>query len=501
MIWRLILIGLIFFNTSTFGQLPSREIILQSGLTQATKFSRTIGEQSVTSQPQLHILAGYGYRKPIDKNWCWQTGIQIGFTRAAVSTSLDLYALNPAYGDRVEKLKNKQTILSLEIPLSLMLETDRVKEAGAYFQMGASLSFNFAGRAPAVSHLYNKENGELIEVFETDPDKQKLVWPSTRVAAGFRKYGNQSWRLGAYATLPLSEVVVGNYDTELPVTGVSTGVFSNRLIGFGIEAIYSLKRNPEARIRNYQSSEREMESGSDGIKNTRAIILTAGSLYSFAAKTRVTAGRKEWDANACFGFGVQAKLSLPLTQSVSILTGIGAVLTGRNFSIEKSKTEFSPPLQQSISLKGRVTQVNDLVLVLPLAIEKRFSNRPASYYSVSSGLQLNYSTAADLEFHDILEPDIEGNNRKVAEQILYPNNDAQPWISVNIDIGRTWKLKNNRLMRFFIQYNASFSEVIDGEYTVYNQAGISSRGTYAHNGSYLFAGLGYYFTRPVPPDR
>jgi hypothetical protein len=109
---------------------------------------------------------------------------------------------------------------------------------------------------------------------------------------------------------------------------------------------------------------------------------------------------------------------------------------------------------------------------------------------------LNYSTAADLEFHDILEPDVQGNIRKVAEQILYPNNDAQPWISVNIDLGRTWKLKNNRLMRFFIQYNASFSEVVEGEYIVYNQAGISSKGTYAQNGSYLFAGMSYYFTRP-----
>lgn len=496
-----LLFGFFYFNNRTFSQLPSRELIFQSGLTERTEFSRTNGEKSVTSQPQLHILAGYGYRKPIDKNWSWQTGIQIGYTRAAVSTSVDLYALNPAYGERVEKLTNKQTILSLEIPLSLMVETDRVKEAGAYFQMGASLSFNLAAKAPIESHFYDKENGELIKVFETDPDKQKGIWPSTRVAAGFRKYGNQSWRLGAYATLPLSKVVVGYYATELPVTGISTGVFSNRLIGFGIEAIYSLNRNSGARIRKNYSSPREVEPGSKEIKNTRALLLTAGSVYSFAANTRVTAGRKEWDANACFGFGVQAKLNLPLTQSVSILTGIGAVLTGRNFSIEKSKTEFSPPLQQSISLKRRATQVNDLVLVLPLALEKRFSNRPASYYSVSSGLQLNYSTAADLEFHDILEPDVEGNNRKVAEQILYPNNDAQPWISVNIDIGRTWKLKNNRLMRLFIQYNASFSEVIDGEYTVYNQAGISSRGTYAHKGSYLFAGLSYYFTRPVAPDR
>lgn len=496
-IFLVLLIGLFCFDTITFSQLPSREIIFQTGLTERTQFSRTNGEQSVTSQPQLHILAGYGYRKPIDKNWSWQTGIQIGYTRAAVSTCVDLYALNPAYGDRVEKLTNKQNILSLEIPLSLMVETDRVKEAGAYFQMGASLSFNLAANAPIESHFYDKENGELIKVFETDPDKQKLVWPSTRVSAGFRKYGNQSWRLGAYAKLPLSKVVVGNYATELPATGISTGVFSNRLFGFGIEAIYSFKRNSEPRIRNNQSSVRAMESGSNEIKNTRAILLTAGSLYSFAAKTRVTAGRKEWDANACFGFGVQAKLSLPLTRSVSILTGIGAVLPGRNFSIEKSKTEFSPPLQQSISLTGRATQVNDLVFVLPLALEKRFSNRPASYYSVSSGLQLNYSTAPDLEFQDIQEPDIQGNNRKIAEQILYPNNDAQPWISVNIDFGRTWKLKNNRLMRFFIQYNASFSEVIGGEYIVYNQGGISSRGTYAHNGSYLFAGLSYYFTRPV----
>ena len=488
--------GFFYFNTSTFSQLPSRELIFQSGVTERTELSRSNVQESVTSRPQLHIQAGYVYRKPLDKHWSWQTGIQIGYTRAAVSTSVDLYALNPAYGDRVEKLTNKQNILSLEIPLSLMVETDRVKEAGAYFQMGASLSFNLAANAPIESHFYNKENGELSKVFETDPDKQKLVWPSTRVAAGFRKYGNQSWRLGAYATLPLSKVVVGNYATELPATGITTGVFSNRLFGFGIEAIYSLKRNSEARIRKNHSSVREVEPGSDRIKNTRAILLTAGSVYSFAAKTRVTTGRKEWDANACFGFGVQAKLNLPLTQAVSILTGIGAVLTGRNFSIEKSKTEFSPSLQQSISLKGRATQVNDLVLVLPLAIEKRFSNRPASYYSVSSGLQLNYSTAADLEFHAILEPDVEGNNRKVAEQILYPNNDAQPWISVNIDLGRTWKLKNNRLMRFFIQYNASFSEVIDGEYTVFNQAGISSKGTYAQNGSYLFAGMSYYFTRP-----
>ena len=132
-IFLVLLIGLFCFDTITFSQLPSREIIFQSGVTERTEFSRTNGQESVTSRPQLHILAGYGYRKPIDKNWSWQTGIQIGYTRAAISTSVDLYVLNPAYGDRVEKLTNKQTILSLEIPLSLMVETDRVKEAGAYF--------------------------------------------------------------------------------------------------------------------------------------------------------------------------------------------------------------------------------------------------------------------------------------------------------------------------------------------------------------------------------
>ena len=160
-----LLYGFFYLNNSTFCQLPSRELIFQTGLTERTEFSRTNGQESVTSRPQLHILAGYGYRKPIDKNWSWQTGIQVGYTRAAVSTSVDLYTLNPAYGDRVEKLTNKQTILSLEIPLSLMVETDRVKEAGAYFQMGASLSFNLAAKAPIESHIYEKENGELSKVF------------------------------------------------------------------------------------------------------------------------------------------------------------------------------------------------------------------------------------------------------------------------------------------------------------------------------------------------
>ena len=112
----------------------------------------------------------------------------------------------------------------------------------------------------------------------------------------------------------------------------------------------------------------------------------------------------------------------------------------------------------------------------------------------NAGLRLNFSLGYDFDSYGISLPDNAGGFYDIANVDVTSNNDAKPWISIPLEAGHTWLLKNNNLLALSLALNISFVKYVRGDYSIYIPGRLLTSGKYSSTGSFVGLSLNYIFT-------
>ena len=216
-------------------------------------------------------------------------------------------------------------------------------------------------------------------------------------------------------------------------------------------------------------------------------------LSTFKAQLTKISGDHPVGSSAAAGLQLSFKYQINFNNKYSLITGTEANLLGRNFNTSFSKNDFLPPLVSDYNTKGSST-IQDLVLSLPVMLEKRWLYSSTKFIFADAGIRLNFSLGADLDIYSIVLPNTANGIYNVGGVNVYSNNDAQPWISFPINFGYAWLLKNNNLMQLAICSNISFTKYVNGRYHIDIPNQPLTEGNYSSKGSFIGLSFNYVFT-------
>ncbi len=176
--------------------------------------------------------------------------------------------------------------------------------------------------------------------------------------------------------------------------------------------------------------------------------------------------------------------------TISLTTGVGVGLSGRNFSYHISKNSFSPTLTNDITTSKFETYQSPInFLQIPLQIEKRWF-KSKNYWFGDAGLNINFN------INDAYETVVNYNNLNGSlTRIVSVKTDwlEQQRLCLNLAFGYGLGIitKSNNINKIGLRANISFNQMARSTYTfsIPNQPNFN--GNYNLSGSYL----GFYYTR------
>ena len=217
-------------------------------------------------------------------------------------------------------------------------------------------------------------------------------------------------------------------------------------------------------------------------------------LSTFKANLKRLSGDHYVKTTMTQGMSLGFKYSKTFNKYYSFIIGPEAIVVGRDFITSFNKTEFSPPLIKDYKLGYRNSYLSDLIISLSLFFEKRIFYNQANYFLVDVGGRLNFSTGADFDIFSIYLLNTNNQVYDAGGTDVYANNDQRPWISVPINIGHSWLLKNNNLLQLTLCSNISFTKYVNGTYQINIPNRPLTEGQYSSTGSYVGLSLNYVFT-------
>jgi hypothetical protein len=217
-------------------------------------------------------------------------------------------------------------------------------------------------------------------------------------------------------------------------------------------------------------------------------------LSAFKSRLKGITGNYPVSTTATPGLVLSFKYRINFNNYYSLITGAEAIVTGRNFVTSFNKNDFSPPLDKDYKLQGKDSYLANLILSLPVLLEKRILYRNTKFFFGSAGIRFNVSTGADFDIFSINLPTINNSLYDAGEVNVYANNDAKPWLSFPLNAGHSWLLKNNNLLQLGVCANISFTKYVNGTYRITIPGQPETTGKYSSTGSYIGVSLNYIFT-------
>jgi hypothetical protein len=224
------------------------------------------------------------------------------------------------------------------------------------------------------------------------------------------------------------------------------------------------------------------------------IRFESSGLTVLRAKLKNQSGNYPAKTSFAPGLALGFKYQINFNNNYGLILGPEAILTGRNFIVSFNKNDFSPPLINDYNLKGVNSYVPDLILSFPVMIEKRKLYAANKYIFFDGGLRFNVSTGADFDIFSIVLLNTNNVFYDAGGVDVYANNDAKPWVSIPLNAGHAWLLKNNNLLQLSICSNISFTKYVNGTYTINIPGRPLTQGQYSSTGSFVGLSLNYIFT-------
>lgn len=178
----------------------------------------------------------------------------------------------------------------------------------------------------------------------------------------------------------------------------------------------------------------------------------------------------------------------------SLNIGAEAIIEGTNFILTFYKNDFSPPLNQDYFFTGKQTRAGNLLIRVPLIVEKRFWYAEKNFISIEAGIGINYSTGSDLDSRGYIVENSNDSVFQVAKINVDANNNAKPWISYLLSVAHSWRLKNNNYLQLGFGSNLSFTKYLNGTYSITIPDKPLTSGSYSSTGTYNALFLRYTLT-------
>ena len=305
--------------------------------------------------------------------------------------------------------------------------------------------------------------------------------------------------IGLHADISTTYFLKSNYEIDIPNQPYSTGTYkvSGSGLGLSIQYIFTgtnkqivkpKKNDPGTpsikRLAKKDILEKYVFSGNH-------IQFNFAWLSTIKAKLKNTAGNYPVSSSAAPGLLLSARYQINFNNKYSLIAGPEAMLPGRNFHASFSKNDFSPPLISGFDTKG---YLSNLVLSLPMIIEKRWFYPGTKFLFANAGLRLNFSLGFDYDGYSIFLPNTSNWAYNVGGVDVNSINDGRPWISFPINAGHSWLAKNNNLLQLAICSNISFTKYVNGTYEVAIPNQSLTEGRYSSTGSFIGLSFNYVFT-------
>lgn len=182
-----------------------------------------------------------------------------------------------------------------------------------------------------------------------------------------------------------------------------------------------------------------------------------------------------------------------LQQNLLFVTGLRGIAFGRNAIFKVPIKDINPNGYQEPypPIKNKDF---DLVISVPLLLEKRWEIKANKSAYVQAGINFRYSLG--YEVNDYTHVFTDSNNHMVEVFILElnSNNNKKPWINYTIGGGYGWLLKNYNILKAFFVTNISFNQFVKGTYQINIPGKPLTTGTYGVTGSSIGIIISYGFT-------
>ena len=470
------------------------------------KITRQTGRYELGSHLQSSFDIGINYLHYLHKSLSISTGLHFIVGKRNFFINIppsDLTNSNPS-GLLIEQ---KELWGSLRIPLLLEKKISNKRNP---FSIKTGLNFRYSGLMSDESFVGIRydSNNRPTEVFNAEISARNNGKPWITFLGGFSKsilLGNKNvLTIGIQADISTTYFLKGSYKITIPNQPITSGTYeiNGSSLGLSVQYIFTgsnkqvVKPNKTAqapdtvRKDNWQQKEDIFKKY---VFKGNHIQFNFGLLSTFKAQLKETSGNHAVSSSATAGLLVSFKYQINFNDKYSLITGTEATLLGRNFNTSFSKYDFSPPLVSDYSTKGS-SAMQDLVLSLPVMLEKRWLYSNRKFLFADAGLRFNFGLGADLDIYSIVLSNTANGIYEVGGVNVYANNNSKPWISFPINAGHAWLLKNNNLLQLAICSNISFTKYVNGKYHIDIPNQPLTEGDYSSTGSFIGLSLNYIFT-------
>jgi len=469
------------------------------------KITREEGKYVLKSHLQSSYDLGINYLHRLKNDLIFSTGFHviIGKRNFFINIpSSDLGYSNP-YGLLIEQ---KELWGSLRIPFLIEKKISN-KRNPLFFKIG--LNFRYSGMMPGESFVAISfdSNFRPTEVFNAETSARNNGIPWITFLGGLSKSilldNKNVLAIGVQADIGTTYFLKSNYEITIPNKPITSGTYkiNGSSVGLSVQYIFTgtnkqiVKPKKVNAIRDTSSIIRITKENvlEKYIFKSNHIQFNFALLSTFKAQLTKISGDHPVSSSAAAGLQLSFKYQINFNDKYSLITGAEASLPGRNFNTSFSKNDFSPPLVSDYNTKGSST-IQDLVLSLPVMLEKRWLYSNTKFLFADAGIRLNFSLGADLDIYAIALPNTANGIYNVGGVNVYSNNDANPWISFPINVGHGWLVKNNNLLQLAICSNISFTKYVNGRYHIDIPNQPLTEGNYSSTGSFIGLSFNYVFT-------
>jgi hypothetical protein len=393
------------------------------------------------------------------------------------------------------------------MPFLIEKKLNTKKSGGFYIKAGFTLRYSGMMPDEGFGVTAIDSNNRSYDVFNADISARNNGIPWITFLGGVSKsilLGNKNiLSIGVQADVSTTYFLKSNYEITIPNKPVTSGTYeiNGSSVGLSVQYIFTgtnkqiVKPKKVNAIRDTSSIIRITKENilEKYIFKSNHLQFNFALLSTFKAQLTKISGDHPVGSSAAAGLQLSFKYQINFNDKYSLITGTEANLPGRNFNTSFSKNDFSPPLVSDYSTKG-TSVIQDLILSLPVMLEKRWLYSSTKFLFADAGIRLNFSLGADLDIYSIDLSNTANGIYHVGGVNVYSNNDAQPWISFPINFGYAWLLKNNNLMQLAICSNISFTKYVNGRYHIDIPNQPLTEGNYSSTGSFIGLSFNYVFT-------
>jgi hypothetical protein len=474
--------------------------MIASVLPQA-KITRDAGKYKLHSRLQSSYDIGINYLYNLNKSLILKTGFHFVVGKWNFFANIPSEDINNWDGRNI--IEGKELWGTIRIPLQIEKKLPSKKENPAYVNAGIAIRYSGLMTDIGFGSTLLGSNNQNTNIFNADFVITNSYKPWITFLAGIsRRFILRNYNIlsvGLNADISTTNFLKGTYAITIPNQPVTSGSYSINGSALSLSAGYiftgaNKKLIPKHNKKTKETSINRKEVLTDYVFKSNHLQFNFAALSMLKARLKNQTGSHPVNSSAVLGLLLSFKYQINFNNRYSLITGPEVIIAGRNFLTYFRKDDFSPPLITDYDIKGINSYIPDMILSLPVLLEKRWLYASTKYLFADAGFRLNFSTGADLDVFSINLLNTSNSFYNAGGVEVYTNNDAKPWISIPLNAGHAWLLKNNNVLQLSICSNISLTKYVNGTYQVDVPGEPLTTGRYSSTGSFIGLSMNYIFT-------